>query len=279
MNLINEKVTHDVFGKGKIVNQAESIITIDFNEDVRRFVYPDAFESFVSLKDEDIAKSLKKFITDQRIEEAALEKKREEEREQEALEQERLKQLENHKIHESSQVVFWLNEDEQEQVFTDWTVSTGEIQSGPNKGQPNRAARLRPNSAALLTVRKEDQEETERQILGLYMVNETFSGNLSEDGTVAAHENFKIKLTEQEANKMLFWNYYKNKNHPHRTTWNSGKYRYFDNVWTVQILQDIIALKTDEAEIKEVRNFLEYFIEMNLLDLDNIPAANGALKQ
>src|SRR5690625_5428855 len=92
--------------------------------------------------------------------------------------------LENHKIHESSQIVFWLDKEEQQNVFTDWEAFTGEVQSGKNKGQPNKAARLGPNSAGLLTVRKSDQPETERRILGLYMVKETFSGNLNEDGMV-----------------------------------------------------------------------------------------------
>lgn len=279
MNLLNEKVTHNVFGNGKIVSQDETVITIDFNEDVKRFVYPDIFETFVSLKDQDIAASLKQVISNRKKEEEALKKQLEEQREQEALEQERLQLLEDRKIHESSQIVFWLDEDEQQNVFTDWKVSTGEIQSGPNKGEPNRAARLSPNSAALLTVRGESEEETERQILGLYMVTETFTGNLRDDGLVPAHTEFKIELTEQEAKKMLFWNYYKNKTHPHRTTWNSGKYRYFDNICTVQILKDIIALKTDEEEIKEVKKFQEYFSTMNLLDIESIPEASGALKQ
>lgn len=279
MNLLNEKVTHKVFGNGKIVGQDESIITVDFNEDIKRFVYPDAIGTFISLKDKDTAKSLKKIISKKETEQKAVEKKREEKKKQKTLELQRIKQLKNHKIHESSQIVFWLDENEQQNIFTDWQVSTGKIKSGPNKGQPNRAARLRPNSAALLTVREENQAETDRQIIGLYMVKETFAGNLSEDGMVPAHAYYRIKLTEQEAEKMLFWNYYKNKNYPHRTSWNSGKYRYFDNVWTAQILKDIMALKTDEEERKQVKNFLEYFLKMNLLDINHIPKACGALKQ
>lgn len=279
MNLLNEKVIHNVFGKGKIVNQNESFISIDFNKDIKKFVYPDAFGTFISLKNRDIAKSLDKIISKREKEEKALAKEREEKRKQKALEQLRLQQLENHKIHESSQIALWLNENEQQSVFTDWQVSTGEILSGPNKGQPHRAARLRPNSLALLTVRGKDQEEMERKIIGLYMVSETFAGNHSEDGLIPAHADFKMKLTGQEAEKMLFWNYYKNKNYPDRLTWNSGKFRYFDNVWAMQILRDIISLKTDEDEIKYATNFLEYFAEMNFLDLHSIPEESGALKQ
>ncbi|AXF54993.1 malate synthase [Salicibibacter kimchii] len=279
MNLINEEITHKVFGQGDIVDQDESSVTVNFNEDTKKFVYPDAFGKFITLKDRDTAQSLKKVISKRETEKQELEKKREEEKERLALEQQVRKKLKNHKIHESSQIVFWLDEEEQQSVFTDWKVSTGKVQSGKNKGEPNRPARLRPNSASLLTAKKSDKPETERQILGLYMVDETFTGNLGDDGMLPAHSEFRIKLTDQETEKMLFWNYCSNKNYPHRMTWNSGKYRYFDNVWVAQILKDIIALKTGEEEVRAAENFLKYFCKMNALDMDNIPEANGTLKQ
>lgn len=279
LNLINEGITHNVFGEGSVIEQEDSIITIAFEDDTKKFVYPDAFEHFITLNDPSTAKSLEKMITKKELQEAALEEKREEERRQQELDRQRKEQLKNLSIHESSQIVFWLEEDEQQTVFTDWQVFTGTIQSGNNKGQPNRVVRLRPNSASLLTVRTSEQTETERKILGLFMVNEMYAGNLSDDGIVPAHDMYRIELTEQEAEKMHFWNYYINENHPHRTTWNSGRYRYFDNIWIAQILKDILALKTDEEEIKEVEAFLAYFCQMNVLDIEQIPEANGALKQ
>ncbi|MFA1822096.1 malate synthase [Virgibacillus oceani] len=279
MNLLNEEITHKVYGEGDVVDQDESFITIEFNQEVKKFVYPDAFGKFITLKDPDTAKSLKKVISERKAEKEELEKKRKAEKERQALEQQRREKLKNHKIHESSQIVFWLDGEEQENAFIDWQVSAGNIQSGKNKGEPHRPARLRPNSAAILTARKSDEPEADRQIIGLYMVNEMFTGELNEDGMVPAHAEFRIKLTDQETEKMLFWNYYVNKTYPHRMAWNSGKYRYFDNPWTAQILKDIIALKTDEEEIKAVERFLEYFCKMNILNKDNIPEANGALMQ
>ncbi|MFS0575672.1 malate synthase [Sporosarcina sp. 179-K 3D1 HS] len=279
MNLINEEITHKVFGEGNIVDHEGSIITIDFNEDIKKFVYPDAFGKFITLNDRNTAKSLKKILLKKEMEEEELDRQRAEKIERQVLEQQRRERLKNHKIHESSQLVFWLDEEEQQNVFTDWQVSTGMIQSGKNKGQPNRVARLGPNSAVLLTARESDQPETERRILGLYLVEETYSGNLGDNGMIPSHAEFRIELTEQEAEKMLFWNYYINQNYPHRTTWNSGKHRYFDNVWTAQILQDIIALQTDDEHIKKSKNLLEYFCQMNAIDMDNIPEASGALKQ
>ena len=279
MNLINQEITHKVFGEGNIVSHEENILTVDFNDFIKKFVYPDAFGKFITLNDQATAQSLKKVFLKLEMEEEALEKKRLEERERKILEQQRRERLKNHKIHESSQIVFWLDEEEQQNVFSDWKVFTGAVQSGKNKGQPNRAARLHTNSAVLLTAKESNQPETERLIRGLYMVDESFSNNLSDDGIIPSHTEFRIELTDQEAEKMIFWNYYLNKTYPHQTTWNSGKYRYFDNVWTAQIIKDIIALKTDEDEIKEVKNFLDYFCQMNAIDKDNIPEASGALKQ
>lgn len=279
MNLINEAITHTTFGEGNVVDQDASFITIRFDEKIRKFVYPDAFQKFITLNNEHTAKIMKQFMINNEAKEAALEKQREEEKEQQELERQRLDMMKNHKIHESAQIVFWLDEDKQQKTFTDWQIFTGEVQSGKNKGQPNRAPRLRPNSAVLLTERGSGQEETERRILGLYMVHELFSGDLSEDGMITSHPEFRIELSDEEAEKMLFWNYYMNKSHPNRTSWNSGKFRYFDNVWTAQILKDIIALQTDEAQINITKNFLEYFCKMNALDIDNIPGVSGALKQ
>lgn len=279
MNLLHKEVTHKVFGEGEIVDQDESTITIDFNQNTKKFVFPDAFGKFITLKNRETAKTLKELIDKREMEKIELEKQREEERERQELEQQLKEKLRNAKIHESSQIVFWLDEEEQKDVFINWQVFTGKIQSGKNKGEPNRPARMRPNSATVLTRRESDQQETERQILGLYMVTETFTGNRCDDGIVPAHSQFRIQLTDEEAEKMLFWNYYVNKNYPHRTTWNSGKYRYFDNVWTAQILKDIMRIKTDKEEIKAIEKFLEYFCQMNALDINEIPEANGALKQ
>lgn len=278
MNLVNEEITHKVFGEGNIVEHEESIITVDFNKDIKKFVYPDAFDEFITLNDPKTAQTFKEIFLKRQQEKEALEKKREDELQAQLLEQQRRDLLKNHKIHESSQIAFWLDDDKQQGIFTNWEISTGKVQSGKNKGLPNSVARLKPNSAGLLTARAADQPETERQILGLFMVDEMFSGNLGADGIVPTHAEFKIELTEEEAKQMLFWNYYLNKTYPDRTTWNSGKFRYYDNVWTAQILKDIVALKTDEEEVKQAQEFLEYFCKMNALDIDNIPEAAGSLR-
>lgn len=51
MDLTNELVTHPVFGKGKIIDQESTRITIQFTKEigVKQFIYPDAFEKYLNM--------------------------------------------------------------------------------------------------------------------------------------------------------------------------------------------------------------------------------------
>lgn len=279
MNLVNQKIIHKVFGEGSIVKQDDSVLTVAFKNDTKSFVYPDAFGQFITLKDQETAHIMESVISKLKSEEEELRLNEIEEKKQKLVKKRQKSMLKSQKLHESSQAVFWLDEEEQQTVFTDWQVTTGSVQSGENKGQPSRAARLRPNSAIILTAREDDQPEVDRRIIGLYMVKESFSGSMSDDGVVPSHKKYRIELTEDGAEDMLFWNYYINKNYPNRMTWNSGTYRYFDNLWGAQIIKDIAELKTDKEEKEHAKEFLDYFCQMNAIELNAVPEANGALKQ
>lgn len=281
MNLINKEVIHKSFGKGSIVDQDDEFITINFDNETKKFIFPDAFGKFLTLEDKSAQETLKKAITEFEEKQEKLEKKREEEQAQRLLEKQRKdelkKLLKNHKIHESSQLVYWLDETDREQVFSNWEIHTGEIKSGKNKGKPNKVVRLHQNSIVLLTEREPDADEEERTIAGLYMVEETFVGKQMEDGIVPSHSRFKLKLSEEEREKLLFWNYYINEKYPHRITWNTGKYRYFNNIWAAQILKDIAAMKIGTEEEALAEEFFLHFCKVNQLDPNDIPEPSGAL--
>lgn len=187
--------------------------------------------------------------------------------------------MKNFKLHPESQLVFWCDTEEQQTAFSDWKVFSGLTKSGVNKGKPVKPIRLHLNSAVLLTAVDENSPEKERRILGVYMVEENFIGKLSEDGYIPAHSKYRIQLTEQEAEQMLFWNYYVNEKFTHKMTWNTGKHRYFDNVWMAQILRDIVSLKTDPQEKELAQQFFTHFCKMNEITAQELPQPNGALKR
>lgn len=281
MNLINMEVTHKHFGEGSVVKHDESIIEIHFATENKRFVFPDAFGKHLKLHDKSTAQSLKKVIQKKQMEQEKEEQEKEEEkalrRREQQLRLEHDKLMKNHKLHPQSQMVYWCDDEEQSKVFTEWKVFTGVINSGTNKGKPNKPTRLYKNSVCLLTARDANMPEKDRRILGIYMVKEHFIGKVCEDGYVPAHSEYRIQLTEQESEEMLFWKYYVNEKSPNRMTWNTGKYRYFDNVWVAQILLDIVSLKKDPKEQKLAQNFFEHFCILNQISKEELPENNGAL--
>jgi hypothetical protein len=281
MNLINKKVTHKHFGMGSVVKQSDSFIEINFATENKKFIFPDVFGEHLKLHDQNAAVTLEKVIQNREMERKQEEWEREEEKKLQRKEREiRLeheKLMKDHKLHPQSQMVFWCDTDEQTSSFSEWKVFSGEIKSGKNKGQPNKPVRMHQNSACLLTARNSGMHEKDRRILGVYMVNEEFIGKLCEDGYIPAHSEYRLKLSEQESEQMLFWNYYLNEKYPNKTTWNTGKYRYFDNLWMAQILRDLISLKSNPEEQELAQRFFEHFCKMNQIRAQELAEPNGAL--
>lgn len=281
MNLINKKVTHKLFGIGSIVKYNDSSIEIHFASENKRFVFPDVFGKHLKLHDKSVANSLEKIIEKKEMEHNEEERKKEEEKKLQRKNQELRwgleKLMKNHKLHPESQMVFWCDAEEKNSSFSEWKVFSGVVKSGNNKGDPTKPNRLHQNSAVLLTAIDSSMPEKDRRILGVYMVNEDFIGKLCEDGYIPAHSKYRLQLTEQESDQMLFWKYYVNERSSQKMTWNTGKYRYFDNLWMAQILLDIVELKSDPKERELAQQFFEHFCKMNLITVEELPKPNGAL--
>ena len=281
INLISKKVTHKQFGIGSIVKHNDSSIEIHFASENKKFIYPDAFGKHLKLHDQSDAVALEKIIEKKELEQKEEKSKREEEgklqRKSRELRLEHEKLMRNHKLHSESQLAFWCDTDEQNRVFSEWKVFSGVTKSGASKGMPSKPIRLFPNSAVLLTALDSDKQEKDRRIIGIYMVNEDFIGKLCEDGYIPAHSKYRLKLTEQESEQLLFWEYYVNEKSPQKMTWNSGKHRYFDNTWMAQILLRIVSLKTDPKEKELANQFFKYFCKKNNITAQELPKPNGTL--
>lgn len=283
MNLINKQVTHKSFGIGSVINQTDTTVEVHFATGNKKFVFPDAFASYLTLNDQKSADVIGKMIEKNEIERMQEELEREEEKaiqykeQQHLLEREKL--MENYKIHPSSQAVFRCEAQDMDRVFTEWSVFTGLMKSGINENKANRPIRMHQNSACLLTEKGTKAPEKDRRILGLYMVNKDFIGKLCEDGYIPAHSEYRLRLSEQESEKMLFWNYYVNERYPQNMTWNTGIYRYFDNIWMAQILRDIVSLKSNPKERELAKKFYKHFCKINQIAENTLTNPNGALKR
>ncbi len=286
MNLVDKQVTHKVFGKGRVVKYNDSYVKVAFSSGSESFVFPDAFGPYLTLVDKKTAKIVGEMVRKKEKErmerEQGLKKLKalRNKRLQRRLERDRqAKKVSVHRVHPSSQSVFWCETQELDSIFSEGRVFTSIIKSGPNKGKPRRLARIKQNSACLLTARDRRAPERDRLILGAFMVDEAFSNKASGDGYIPAHSVHRLRLSREESEKMLFWNYYINKKHPHKMTWNTGRHRYFDNIWMAQILRDIVSLKKKVEEREHIQRFLDYFCQLNKIVSDELPGPEGALMQ
>lgn len=282
MSLISKQVKHGTFGMGNIVECNDSYIEVQFETSTKKFVFPDVFERHITLVDQSgaEAKLIREKIQakEEEYKKEALRIKKEKALKQEELDfLKRKSQMKNRRIDPDIQSVFWCEDQEEEKIFTEWKVFTGTVKSGDKKGQPKRLARITQNSACLITSRESDMAEENRLILGAFMVDESFDVDMCEDGYIPAHPVYRIRLSKQESDKMLFWNYYVDKRFPNRMTWNSGRQRYFDNIWMAQILRDIVSLRQEPQEREEAQNFFSSFCKINRINEEELPKANGAL--
>lgn len=280
MDLVNKQVTHESFGKGNVVKCSDSYIKIDFPSGNKTFVFPDAFVNHLAFINPKAADSVERLILERekerKKEELELQKQKELKlKQQKIIEQQEA--IKSGRVNPRMQSVFWCEDEELENIFTEWMIFTDTIKSGQNKGQPRRLAQMNYKSACLITTRDKNMEEEDRRIVGMFMAAENFDGSLCDDGYIPGHKDYRIQLTEEESRKILFWKYYINKNNPHRMTWNSGRHRYFDNIWMAQILKDIIDIREDPQERQDVQSFFSHFCQIHCIEKDQLLEPNGPL--
>ncbi|MDY3014710.1 MAG: hypothetical protein SOR61_05915 [Evtepia sp.] len=255
MQLIGQPIKHNQFGKGIVTDWQDTIITVCFDIGEKKFIYPDAFAEFLVLKNDGIQKQIQALLDDR-------EAKKEEERTIFREMQERKYLLKNLKTSPQSQAVFDVEAEKAEEVLSSWSVSTGCYFSGYSRGFPRVPDRLTPHSMCLLTVREKEQPETERRIIGAFMVKEDFLGIYCRDGMVPSHPDHRLKLPLDQ--QPLFWPYIAHEVQKQR--WGKVAFKYMSKYIAERILFDI-KHHVDEEEAKNAEEFYRYFCEVNRLHL------------
>lgn len=253
MNLIGQPVKHKTFGSGIVTDLTEGIVTICFQDNEKKFIYPDAFHDFLILKDQKTQRYIEKQIKDRDI---AIQKARQSEQ----AEEDRKRKLLNFKVTANSHAVFHVAPDQIDQTIRTCQVSTGTYLSGYSKGQPRVADRMKPNSVCLLTTRPNGQDEQERSIIGAFMVNEDFFGEEVHDGIIEGHPQHRISLPKGSC--VLFWKYF-GQNTPPR--WGNTAFKYCSDDVINQMLADMIELVNSSEQENTSVDFYRYFCKINHL--------------
>lgn len=142
-----------------------------------------------------------------------------------------------------------------------WRAAAGTINHGPRAGTRIKLKNTEPNKLAVLTTRLPGSREEERIIFAVFIIGLNYDGDEREEGFVTANKDYRIELTPDEAKRMLFWKYYKNKT-TDMVIWGTGLYRYLNDAVAVKILKDIVQIKS-KTDPTEAKALLQYYMTMN----------------
>ncbi len=267
MQLIGQAIRHDTFGKGVVTGWDRHTLTVCFSEGDKRFLFPDAFEKHLTLRNDAMQETIESLLQKKEAEREARQQAVQEE-------QERRHRMETLKVSENSQAAFQIPAEQLETPFSDWSVSTGVYLSGGSKGEPRIPDRMKPNSLCLLTHRASGAAEGTRRILGAFMVEEDFFGNLCRNGVIHAHPACRMALAPEE--QPLFWPYFTQE--PARQRWGNTAMKYFSNRTAEQILWDLVNSRRLPEQQAAANDFYAYFCAINHLPsrLEQADTASGS---
>lgn len=246
MNLLGAGVKHKKFGSGVITDVTKNIITVRFNEGEKRFQYPDAFQQYLTLKNNKIQSK----IDDLNHEHLRI-------REEQSHYRNRIYTM---KIENKSQAAFDVPPIEIQNIMEAGFVETGCYISGKRKGKPRIPTILQPNSAVLLTGCSRDMGGHERKILGAAMVGAEFWGKECGNGQVEFHEKYRLLLPLEIA--LPFQNFFSD---TCPTRWGSVPFKYFERRTMQRILYQVCKAFSGTDKEQTAAEFLCYFQSMNRL--------------
>jgi len=251
MNITGVEVKHKVFGSGTVSDLSEDRITVCFSAGEKSFIFPDVFKGYLLLEDKNMQQRVADMILKQ--EEAV---KHQRQKEQAKLE--RMHRIKNFTVSTNSQAVFQISPGQEVGIYETHTVSTGHYINGHNKGKPRMADRIKPNSACLLTQRPSGKSESERQIIGAFMVKEDFFGEASQDGVIEAHPVYWMKMGTES--QLPFWHYFQEKAPPR---WGNTVFKYCSTAVMRRILSDMTQALKETEQYESGLALFHYFCKMN----------------
>ena len=148
-------------------------------------------------------------------------------------------------------------------ALSNWIAHAGTDLKGINAGKARRLPNAQLGSLAALTTRYPDTPEKDRVIIGVFIVDSASEGDETTEGTVSAKSRYKIEMRPDEAQKLKYWDYYRNESNPEAIRWGTGLYRFFKDEDALRLLEDIVSVKEGRADQSLASDILEYFKQLH----------------
>ena len=251
--LINKRVIHKSWGTGVITDASGKTVTVDFNGNLKKFIYPDAFKRFLVFEENNLQEKTDNLLEEKNNRQAAA---KEAEERQRRIEQ-KLQQLERLRM-EKEKKSGRKEVRHQNPAFRCESVFTGDgiIRAGSDsRGKARRFRGLETNKLAILTAAGSGVGEANRIIIEVFLIDVAFEGNEYREGFIKSSPKYRVRLSSEEAAELRFWDYFKSGG---TAKWGTGLFRDVDDETAAKLLRDIVKLKknTDaEAAATELYNY------------------------
>lgn len=253
MNIIGQPIKHKIFGNGIVMDLTDKIVSVSFQGGEKKFIYPDAFKTFLILDSHKSQNYVEKQIKENEDAIQKIKKIKQEEYEQR-------QRLYDFKVSANSHAAFNILSEQINCVFSTYSVSTGTYLSGYSKGLPRIAERIKPNSVCILTNCSKGQPEHERRIIGAFMVKEDFFGTDAPEGIIEGHSKYHLSAPTEK--QMLFWEYM-DQAVPSR--WGNTRFKYCSANTVNRILSELVDLSGATDQRETAIEFYQYFCKINSL--------------
>lgn len=163
-------------------------------------------------------------------------------------------------------------------MLRDWKACAGWHHKGKHKGEPIRLVQAEEDSLAVLTTIEPGKSQSDCCIFAVFIIdNRMYKGDSTTEGCATADPTWRIELRPDEAHQLLFWKYYSNEKAPNKIDWKHGLVRYLSDEQAVQILQDIVKVRTKQSDKDFAQRFLDHYCTINSIDKGSITPPSGAL--
>ena len=165
-------------------------------------------------------------------------------------------------------------------MLNSWIALAGWDNNGEHAGRRRTIRNAEIGSLAVLTLVTPNDEESNRRIFALFIIDEYFEGGIGDDGEdcegfVACTTKYKLNFTKKETNDLRFWNFYSNEN-TSQCRWGSGLFRYLSDEQSAQILKQAVEVKKGTSEEECAKEIFHTYCEEHGLIVSEIQEPSGA---
>lgn len=146
-------------------------------------------------------------------------------------------------------------------LLKDWIASVGRVQREKRTDKPKKTVSTRVNRMCILTTKQPAELEQERKVFAAFLISEVENGDEAE-GNMHAHPDYRIELTAEEAERVHFWEFHKNKTKMEMPFWGSGLTRNLTDAQSINIMKAMMEAAIEPAKKAHILEVLEYYCKV-----------------